>query len=145
MPVKKISSILFILIIFLLSSCRPGQERGLIGGSENCVTSNNSGSCSGFFTQVYGENLKSFDNVFVLEDSAIYLNLTVKSTNGKMTIGIKEFGIKEDWKTIDIEPGAPVTFKGWVIPDENGLFTIQFTQLENTKTGRVIYNFEYLR
>ena len=70
----KIKIILLILVVLFLNSCRPRTERGLIGGSQTCLMSNNSGTCNGFFLQVNGENQKSFEKIFVLEDNAIYLN-----------------------------------------------------------------------
>ena len=44
-----------------------------------------------------------------------------------------------------MDTGIPGVFKGWVIPDENGLLTIQFNQFDNQKSGRVNYDFSFLR
>lgn len=141
----KIKIILLIFVVLFLNSCRPRTERGLIGGSQTCLMSNNSGTCNGFYLQVNGENQKSFEKIFVLEDNAIYLNLTVKSTDGKVTFAVNQYGVEEEWTTIEVDPGNPGVFKGWVIPDENGLLTIQFNQFVNQKSGRVNYDFSFLR
>ena len=141
----KIKIVLLILVILFLISCSPRTERGLIGGSQTCLMSNNSGNCYGFFSQVYGENQKSFAKIFVLDDNAVYLNLTVTSSDGKLIFAVKKYGVEEEWTTIEVDPGNESVFKGWVIPDENGLLTIQFNQFDNKKTGRVIYDFSFLR
>jgi hypothetical protein len=141
----KIKIILLIFVVLFLNSCRPRTEIGLIGGSQTCLMSNNSGTCNGFYTQVYGDNQKSFEKIFVLDDNAVYLNLTISSNEGKLTCAVKQYGVEEEWTTIDVEPGIPAVFKGWVIPDENGLLTIQFNQFDNQKTGRVNYDFSFLR
>jgi len=141
----KIKIVLLILVTLFLISCSPRTERGLIGGSQTCLMSNNSGNCYGFFSQVYGENQKSFAKIFVLGDNAVYLNLTVSSSDGKMIFAVKQYGVEEEWTTIEVDPGIASVFNGWVIPDENGLLTIQFNQFDNKKTGRVIYDFSFLR
>jgi len=141
----KIKIVLLILVTLFLISCNPRTERGLIGGSQTCLMSNNSGNCYGFFSQVYGENQKSFAKIFVLDDNAVYLNLTVTSSDGKLIFAVKKYGVEEEWTTIEVDPGNASVFKGWVIPDENGLLTIQFNQFDNKKTGRVIYDFSFLR
>jgi hypothetical protein len=141
----KIKILSLIFVVLFLNACSPRTERGLIGGSQTCLMSNNTGTCNGFYTQVYGENQKSFEKIFVLDDNAVYLNLTVSSTDGKLTTAVKQYGEEEEWTTIEVEPGIPAVFKGWVIPDENGLFTIQFNQFDKQKTGRVNYDFSFLR
>ncbi len=141
----KIKIILLILVVLFLISCSPRTERGLIGGSQTCLMSNNSGNCNGFFTQVYGENQKSFAKIFVMDDQAVYLNLTVSSSDGKLIFAVKQYGVEEEWTKIEVDPGNASVFKGWVIPDENGLLTIQFNQFDSQKTGRVNYDFSFLR
>jgi len=141
----RIKIIILIFVMLSLISCSPRSERGLIGGSQTCTMSNNSGKCNGFFSQVYGENLKSFEKIFVLDDNAVYLNCSVSSTDGKLTFSVQQYGVDDEWTSIEVEPGTPAIFKGWVIPDENGLLTIQFNQFDNQKTGRVDYNFSFVR
>jgi len=142
---KKIQYTLFIIVLLLLVSCRPMAERGLIGGEETCIYSNNGGNCSGYFEKVLGENSKSYDKVFLLDDKTVKLILTVNSTDGEMTIAVKQYGMDEEWQTFTVIPGTPTTFNGWVIPDENGKLTIQFNQNQKISTGKVEYKIEFIR
>ncbi|MHB8135845.1 MAG: hypothetical protein ACYDH1_16665 [Anaerolineaceae bacterium] len=142
---KKILSTLIFMVFLLLVSCSPMAEKGLIGGEETCIYSNNGGSCSGYFEKVLGENIKSYDKVFLLDDKKVKLNLTVNSTDGEMSIGVKQFGMDEEWQTFGVIPGTPTTFNGWVVPDENGKLSIQFNQNQKIATGKVVYKIEFIR
>lgn len=142
---KKILSKILIVVFLLLVSCRPVAERGLIGGEETCIYSNNGGSCSGYFEKVLGENSKSYDKVFLLDDKTVKLILSVNSTDGEMTVAVKQYGVDVEWQTLPVIPGTPTTFNGWVIPDENGKLTIQFNQNQRIATGKVEYKIEFIR
>jgi hypothetical protein len=142
---QKIKYLLLLIVCFSLSSCAAIAENGLIGGKETCTYSNNGGTCKGYFEKVLGENSKSYKNVFVGNEEAVKVNMTVSSTDGAMTFALMQYGKEEDWQYFEVLPDTPATFVGWVIPDEDGNLTIQFNQNPKTSTGQVDYQFVFTR
>lgn len=139
---RKLKNFLLVFILaVLIVSCGAPEEKGLIGTHENCTRTSSSVSCTGYYDRVVGENAKSYDDIFFEGESAIYLDITISSSENPMSFAVKQFGIEEEWKTVMVDPLKPGRFKGWVIPDANGKLVIKYLQDQKNATGRVDYTF----
>ncbi|OJX47342.1 MAG: hypothetical protein BGO78_17920 [Chloroflexi bacterium 44-23] len=139
---RKISILLFLTwFAIILTACGSPEEKGLYGSHESCTRTSSSVSCEGYFDKVVGENIKRYDNIFFDEEEAIYLDITVSSTERPMSFAINQYGMDEEWQEVAVDPLQPGKFKGWIIPDANRKFAIKYMQDGKNATGRVDYKF----
>lgn len=138
---KKINFMIVFILAVLLVSCSSPEEKGLIGAHENCTRTGSSVSCVGYYDRIVGENTKSYDDVFFEGEEAVYLDITISSSENPMSFGIKQFGIDDEWKIVTVDPLQPGRFKGWIIPDANGKFVIKYLQDQKNSTGKVDFTF----
>lgn len=128
---RRIVFISMILLIFL-AGCGGRSDGGISGIKENCITTNDHGSCSGTFKVVRGDNTRYFNKIKMDADETVYLEMEASVDRGEMIIRVINYdGFPVDYL---VSPEEPAAFELWVLGDGSEFLPIQF----NVDKGQVV-------
>ncbi len=137
--------VVFLSIIFLLllAGCGGRSDGGIGGIQENCITTNDHGSCGGTFDVVRGDNTHQFDKITMAEDETVYLEMEAKINQGDLIISVINYdGYPVDYQ---VTPDSPAKFELWVLGDGSGYLPIQFNVGEGNVVEGVAFSIKYNR
>ncbi len=134
---------LSLVLLILLAGCGGRSDGGIGGIQENCITTNDHGSCGVTFDVVRGDNIRKFEKIKMAEDETVYLEMEVEIDRGELIITVINYdGYPVDYK---VTPDTPVQFELWVLGDGSGYLPIQFNAGQGNLVEGVAFSLKYTR